>query len=131
MRKQLLILSAFLISMTMFGQKDELKAAEKAIKLNDFNTAMGAISQAEGLIANADDKSKAKFYYLKGKALYQNGSAQMDVDKVGAAFNELINFEIIKRVEVSANNTFIYGFIVNCFNCSCINIKTVNCITFT
>ena len=93
MKNQILFLSAFLISMTMFGQKDELKAAEKAIKLNDFNTAMGAISQAEGLIANADDKSKAKFYYLKGKALYQNGSAQMDVDKVGAAFNELINFE--------------------------------------
>ena len=37
MRKQLLILSAFLISMTMFGQKDELKTAEKAIKSNDFS----------------------------------------------------------------------------------------------
>ena len=45
------------------------------------------------MIANADQKLKAKFYYLKGKALYQNGSDQADITKVGAAFNQLIDFE--------------------------------------
>jgi len=93
MKKQLLILSAFFISMTVFGQNDELKTAEKAIKSNDFSAAMAAVNQAEGLIANADQKTKAKFYYLKGKALYQNGSPEADVEKIGAAFNQLINYE--------------------------------------
>ena len=93
MKKQLLILSAIFISMTVLGQKNELKTAEKAIKSNDFATALQAIDQAEGLIANADQKLKAKFYYLKGMALYQNGSSQADIAKVGAAFNELIDFE--------------------------------------
>ena len=93
MRKQVLILSALFISMTVFGQKAELKTAEKAIKSNDFNAAMTAINQAEGLIANADQKTKAKFYYLKGKALYQNGSPNADILKVGDAFNKLITFE--------------------------------------
>lgn len=93
MRKQVLILSAFIISMTVFGQKDELKVAEKAIKSNDFSAAMSAINQAKGLIANADQKTKAKFYYLKGKALYQNGSANADILKVGEAFNQLIDYE--------------------------------------
>lgn len=93
MRKQLIILSAFLISMTLFAQNDELKTAEKAVKSNDFATAITAINQAEGLIANADQKTKAKFYYLKGLALYQNGAPQADIDKVGAAFNQLINYE--------------------------------------
>ena len=93
MKKQLLILSAIFISMTVLGQKNELKTAEKAIKSNDFATALQAIDQAEGLIANADQKLKAKFYYLKGKALYQNGSDQADITKVGAAFRQLIDFE--------------------------------------
>ncbi|WP_372745023.1 tetratricopeptide repeat protein [Lutibacter sp.] len=93
MKKQFIIVSAFLLSMTVFGQKDEIKTAEKAIKSNDFNTALTAINQAEGLISNADDKTKAKFYYLKGLALYQNEGAQMDVDKTAAAFNDLFNFE--------------------------------------
>lgn len=93
MKKQILILSAFVISMTVFGQKSELKTAEKAIKSNDFTAAMAAINQAEGLIANADQKTTAKFYYLKGKALYQNGSDNIDIQKVGDAFNQLIDYE--------------------------------------
>lgn len=93
MKKQILVLSAFVLSMTVFGQKEELKTAEKAIKSNDFNTAIAAINQAEGLIGNADQKTKAKFYYLKGLALYQNGSNQADFEKVGVAFNELIDYE--------------------------------------
>ena len=92
MRKQLLILSAFLISMTVFGQKDELKTAEKAIKSSDFSSAIAALNQAESLIGGADQKTKAKFYYLKGMALYQNG-ANENVEEVGVAFNELLDFE--------------------------------------
>jgi len=93
MRKQLLILSVLLVSMTVFGQKNELKTAEKAIRANNFSAAMDAINQAEGMIANADQKTKAKFYYLRGKALYQNGANSADLQKVGAAFNELIDYE--------------------------------------
>jgi len=93
MKKQLIILSAFFISMTVFAQNDELKNAEKALKANDFATAMSAVNQAEGLIANADQKTKAKFYYLKGLALYQNGNPNADVENVGDAFNQLINYE--------------------------------------
>lgn len=93
MKKQLIILSAFFISMTVFAQNDELKTAEKALKENDFASAMSAVNQAEGLIANADQKTKAKFYYLKGLALYQNGNPNADVEKVGNAFNQLINYE--------------------------------------
>lgn len=93
MRRQVLILSALLMSMIVFGQKSELKTAEKAIKSNDFTAAMAAINQAESLIANADQKTKAKFYYLRGKALYQNGSDSADILKVGEAFNQLIDFE--------------------------------------
>jgi len=93
MKKTLLILSAFLISMTVFAQKDELKAADKAIGNNDFATAIAEINNAESLIADADQKTKAKFYYLKALATYQNGSEKADIMEVSTAFNELINYE--------------------------------------
>ncbi|WP_457618728.1 tetratricopeptide repeat protein [Lutibacter sp.] len=93
MRKQLLVLSALFISMAVFGQKNELKAADKAIKSGDYTAAMAALNKVESLIETADQKTKAKFYYLKGKALYQNGSDKADIEKVGEAFNQLINFE--------------------------------------
>ncbi|UMB53910.1 tetratricopeptide repeat protein [Lutibacter sp. A64] len=92
MKKQLIFLSAFLISMTVFGQKNELKTAEKAIKNSDFSSAMAAINQAESLIGSADQKLKAKYYYLKGMALYQAG-ANSNVEEVGDAFNELLTYE--------------------------------------
>lgn len=93
MKKSILILSAFLISMTMFGQKNELKAADKALDANDFTGAMSAIKQAEALIGSADQKMKAKYYYIKAMATYKNGAAPIDIDKVSAAFYELIDFE--------------------------------------
>ena len=92
MKKQIIFLSALFISLTVFGQKDEIKNAEKALKSNDFATALAQVNQAEGLLANMDDKTKAKFYYLKGKALYKNGE-NIDVEAVGKAFNDLIEFE--------------------------------------
>ena len=104
MRKQLLILSALFISLTVFGQKDELKIAEKAIKSNDFATALDALNKAESLISNADQKTTAKFYYLKGKALYQNGDASADILKVGEAFNKLIDYE--KETKAKYTNEF-------------------------
>lgn len=93
MKKQFLILSAFLISMTVFGQKNEVKAAEKAIKANDFATALVQVNKAEGMLTGADQKTTAKVYYLKALALYQNGSKQADLKEVSAAFNELMSYE--------------------------------------
>lgn len=92
MKKQLLILSALFISMTVFGQKNEIKSAEKAIKSGDFATAISLIKQAEVLIGDADQKMKAKFYFLKAKALYKGGKST-NVNAIASAFTELIKFE--------------------------------------
>jgi tetratricopeptide (TPR) repeat protein len=94
LKKQLLMLSAsLLISISAFSQKNEIKAAEKALKKNDFTTALSVISKAESLIANADAKTKAKFYYIKGMALYANGTKPMNGEKAAAALEELMSVE--------------------------------------
>lgn len=102
MKKTLLILSTFLVSMTVFGQKDQLKEADKAIEANNFVAAMTSINEAESLIAGADQKTTAKFYYLKALALYQNGSKQADVEKVNAAFQELVKYEKGTKVKYTS-----------------------------
>lgn len=89
MRNQILTLSLAVMSIASFAQKKELKVAEKALKNNDYAGAMTAIQSAEGLIANADEKYKSKFYFLKGKTL----AGKKDYKAAAAAFNELKAFE--------------------------------------
>ena len=62
MKNQILLLVALFLCTATFAQKDELKAAEKAVKKNDYATAAAEIGKAEGLIAGADEKTKAKFF---------------------------------------------------------------------
>ena len=109
MKKQFIIASALLISVTVFGQKDEIKSAEKAIKREDFATAIESVKQAEGLMASADEKTKAKIYYLKGIALYGNGKGKASSESIGAAFRELISYE--KQINSYKYSTEINGYL--------------------
>nr|WP_321236930.1 tetratricopeptide repeat protein [uncultured Psychroserpens sp.] len=88
MKKLIVVALALLVSTLSFAQKSELKAAEKAIKTGNFADAKSAIQSAESLIGNADAKTKAKYYFLKGKAFYADGSgSNADVDKAIESFN--------------------------------------------
>ncbi|MDP2089405.1 MAG: tetratricopeptide repeat protein [Flavobacteriaceae bacterium] len=93
MRKQLIFLTALLIGLTTMAQKEEIKTAEKEIKNQNFPVAAAALEQAESLIANVDDKTKAKFYYLKGQAYFGNGTVTENYSKSGIALNEVIKLE--------------------------------------
>jgi tetratricopeptide (TPR) repeat protein len=89
MKKQILLVALGLFTITAFSQKSELKTAEKAIKKLDFATAVTAINSAETLIANADAKTKSKFYFLKGQAF----GGKKDYEKAAKAYNDLFEFE--------------------------------------
>ncbi len=97
MKKLLLLLTIF-IGLSTYAQKDELKAAEKALKSGDVAAAKSAIDQVEGLIANADAKYKGKFYFLKAKTYYdiakKNSALDANAyDTSAKAFQDLISFE--------------------------------------
>ena len=96
MKKLFIVLFGLFLSLTAFAQKNELKEADKAIKKQDFATAKTSIDQAEGLIANADDKTKAKFYYLKGQTFAGLSKTEPTSDNFGTAadsFNTLFDLE--------------------------------------
>src|SRR5690606_5421338 len=94
MKKQIVIALALLVSSFSFAQKNELKAAEKAIKSKNYAEAKSALNSAESLIASADDKVKAQFYFLKGQALYANGAgSSTDMDVAIESFDKVAQIE--------------------------------------
>ena len=94
MKKNVVLILALMMSVFTFAQKKEIKEAEKAIKGNNFANAKSAINAAEALISAMDDKTKAKFYFLKAQALYANGAGSNE-DVAGAfkSFDDLAQLE--------------------------------------
>ncbi|HBS12625.1 MAG TPA: hypothetical protein DEO36_08805 [Flavobacteriaceae bacterium] len=103
-KKPIVLTLSLFFGLAMHAQKDELKAADKALKADDFTTAKASIDQAESLIANADNKLKAKFYFLKAKTYYGIGKNKPELienayDVAATSFQELLDFE--KKIKKS------------------------------
>lgn len=67
MKTKIFILAAMSFTMVGFAQKNEIKAAEKALKGGDSAGAKTSLEAASGVISGADEKVQAHYYYLKGK----------------------------------------------------------------
>jgi len=94
MKKQILVLALLGLTSVTFAQKSEVKALEKAVKSEKFTQTASLITAAEAVIADADDKTKGKFYYLKAKAMLN-----------GKNYDGIIS----SLVEFDANNTTKYA----------------------
>lgn len=79
--KYVILASALLISVTTFAQKDETKAAEKALKKGDSKEAATILESAEALIASATEADKSQFYFVKGNTYLDLANKKVDVDK--------------------------------------------------
>ncbi len=97
MKKTISIFSALLITAFSFGQKKELKTAEKALKKGNTVEAKDMLSSIESMIDGADAKYKAQYYYLKGQTYQELADKGMDTDAslkiAGDAYNKLFDFE--------------------------------------
>jgi len=96
--KKLVFMLVALVSMSTYAQKDELKAAEKALKSGDVAAAKSAIDTADGLMANADAKYKAKYFFLKAKTYYDVAKKNPSLDAkaydtAAKSFQDLLAYE--------------------------------------
>ncbi|MCL6266386.1 tetratricopeptide repeat protein [Flagellimonas myxillae] len=66
MKTKVLILIALGVSAIGFSQKNEIKAAEKALKVGDTDGAKSALEGAASLIDSADPRLQAQYYAVKG-----------------------------------------------------------------
>jgi tetratricopeptide (TPR) repeat protein len=87
MKKQLVLAGILLVSVISFGQKKEIKKAEKQIKSGEYVEAMASLAEAEAQLANADSEMKAQFYVVKATALME--SAGSDTAKMKMASEAL------------------------------------------
>ena len=97
MRKLVLLLLAVFFGLVANAQKDEIKAAERALEKGDLATAKSAIDQAESLIAN-DEKQKSKMYLVKAKTYYDIAKKNPGLDAnaydvAAKAFQDLMAYE--------------------------------------
>ncbi|AZQ57734.1 tetratricopeptide repeat protein [Maribacter sp. MJ134] len=67
MKNRILMVVALSFTMIGFAQKNEIKAAEKALKGKDTATAKTSLEAASGLISGADEKLQAQYYFTRGK----------------------------------------------------------------
>ena len=95
--KYVLLASALLISVATFAQKDQIKAAEKALKAGKSQEAVAILMEAESLIANAPDAEKAQFFFVKGNSLLDLANKSVDTNTnlslAAKAYQDLIAAE--------------------------------------
>lgn len=95
--KYVIFVSAFLITVATFAQKDQIKAAEKSLKDGNSQEAITILQSAESLIANAKDTEKAQFYFVKANAFLDLANKKVEevqnLSSAAKTYNELISFE--------------------------------------
>jgi tetratricopeptide (TPR) repeat protein len=95
--KYVILASALLISVATFAQKDQIKAAEKALKGGNSQEAVTILQGTESLITNATDAEKAQFFFVKGNALLDLANKNVDASKnlslAAKAYQDLIAVE--------------------------------------
>ncbi len=104
-RKYLIIGTALAFSMTAFAQKDEIKAAEKALKNKNAAEAVKILNGAESLISNAAAEEQAQYYFLKGKSHLD--LANVGVEKSKNYIESAKAFGKVEEIEkISGKNKF-------------------------
>ncbi|MEP2237079.1 tetratricopeptide repeat protein [Maribacter forsetii] len=95
MKNRLLLVAALTFTMVGFAQKNEIKAAEKALKAGDSATAQTALEAASGTIAAADEKTQAQYYFTRGK-IYNDLAKKGNNDafeKAASSFKKVVEIE--------------------------------------
>ena len=101
MKKITLSLIVFCLFQLSYSQKKELKTIEKQIKSEEYENALNTINSIKSLVDSSDDKIKARYYYLKGMARYQNGNGSFE--------NKLLSiddFNEVKEIELSGSKIY-------------------------
>lgn len=95
--RYVIIASALFLSVASIAQKNEIKAAEKALKAGKADEAITILTGAEYLSVNAPDAEKAQFLFVKGNAYLDLANKNVEADKnlslAAKAYQELLEAE--------------------------------------
>lgn len=95
--KYVLLASALLISVATFAQKDQIKAAEKALKAGNAQEAITILQGAEAASAAAPDAEKAQFHFVKANAhlalATKNEDTDANLSAAAKSYQEVLSIE--------------------------------------
>ena len=95
--KNLAIATSLLVSVATFAQKDEIKAAEKAVKAGNPGEAKASLEAIEFKVVNLEDALKAQYYFVLGNANLELAKKKTEEGKnlsaAAKAYNELVQIE--------------------------------------
>ena len=77
--RYVIMATVLLASINTFAQKDQIKAAEKALKNGNSAEAKTILKDAEPLTANASDSEKAQYLFVKGNVLADLSKKNVEV----------------------------------------------------
>lgn len=80
MKTRILVMLAVTFSTVAFSQKNEIKAAEKAMKGGDAATAKASLEAVSGSISGADSRLQAQYYAVLGDAQAKLSEYESAVD---------------------------------------------------
>ena len=100
--KYVLLASTMLISVATFAQKDQIKAAEKALKAGKSDEAKTILLDAESVITNATEAEKAQYYFVKGNVMLDNWC----VDTKGYPLFR-VSYDAVGTVPVAVNGSML------------------------
>ena len=101
MKKLIITLLVFGVFQLGFTQKKELKLVDKQVKAGEYENALKSLETIEDLIETSEDKTKAKYYYLKGLARYQNGTGSFENKLLS-----IVDFNKVKNIEESSSKIY-------------------------
>ena len=99
--KYVILASALMISVATFAQKDQIKAAEKALKGGNSQEALTILQGAEAASTSAPDNERAQFSFVKANALLDLANKNIETGKNLSGFisgdlqKQVKSFEIV------------------------------------
>ena len=100
MKKPLVVAAALLVSVASFGQKKEVKKAQKAFVKGDVEAAKEYLGAAEAKLGEADADTKINYYIAKGEITLAD-AGKTDYPKMKEAATAFMKAE-----ELDTNNDF-------------------------
>ena len=95
--KYVILASALLISVIAFAQKDQIKAAEKALKSGNAAEAVSILQAASSASAAAPDSEKAQYFFVNGNAHLELANKKVEEGKnltlAAKSFQDLLAVE--------------------------------------
>ena len=120
MKRKILIVAAFSFAVAGVAQKNELKAAEKALKGGDMAAAKTALESAEGSISGADEKLQAQYHFIMGQ-VYNDMAKKGDdsaYEQAVSSFKKVVDIEAAtgKLKYTGDTNKYIAGITADLVN---------------